>query len=316
MIRLLRGMLPRAGAGAIYWLLGGGLAAALLFIPSFRQPDNIANVVVQSAALGVIAVGQTLVIVGGMIDLSVGQLLGLTVVLVCAMMDGRPEMTLPGIGLAVLLGAGSGLANGILVTRLRVHPLILTFGTLSVLQGIIFSYTDRSVGRASPGLGWIASGSLAGVPVAALVIAATGAAGWLLLERTRFGLHLCAVGGNEESARRSGLAVERVKVLAFVASGVSAGLAGLIVAGRIGTGYPNAGLGYELDAIAAAVLGGTSLAGGRGSIAGTLAAVLLLGIVANAMNLLEVFSFVQTLIKGLIVIGAILLTRQETGNAR
>jgi ribose transport system permease protein len=298
-------------SGGIYWLLAGGLVAALAGIPSFRSPDNLANVIMQSAALGVIAVGQTLVIVGGMIDLSVGQLLGLTVVLVCAVMDGRPEMTLPAILLAVGLGAGCGLANGLLVTRLRVHPLILTFGTLSVLQGAIFSYTDRSVGRASAQLGWLASGEVLGIPVAALVLLTAGLTGFFLLERTRFGRHLCAVGGNEESARRSGLDVPTVKVMAFVGSGISAGLAGLIVAGRLGTGYPNAGQGFELDAIAAVVLGGTSLAGGRGSMAGTIAAVILLGIVANAMNLLEVFSFLQMLIKGLIVIAAIMLTPQR-----
>jgi ribose/xylose/arabinose/galactoside ABC-type transport system permease subunit len=298
-------------SGGIYWLLAGGLVAALAGIPSFRSPDNLANVIMQSAALGVIAVGQTLVIVGGMIDLSVGQLLGLTVVLVCAVMDGRPEMTLPAILLAVGLGAGCGLANGLLVTRLRVHPLILTFGTLSVLQGAIFSYTDRSVGRASAQLGWLASGEVLGIPVAALVLLTAGLTGFFLLERTRFGRHLCAVGGNEESARRSGLDVPTVKVMAFVGSGISAGLAGLIVAGRLGTGYPNAGQGFELDAIAAVVLGGTSLAGGRGSMAGTIAAVILLGIVSNAMNLLEVFSFLQMLIKGLIVIAAIMLTPQR-----
>ena len=182
---------------------------------------------------------------------------------------------------------------------------------LSVLQGAIFAYTDRSIGRASSEIAWLADGTVLGVPVAALLLAGAAIVVHLLLSRTRFGYQVYAVGGHEENARRAGILVGRVKLFAFVASGLSAGLAGLLVAGRLGTGYPNAGVGFELDAIVAVVLGGTSLAGGRGNIVGTIAAVLVLSITSNVLNLLEISSFVQMLIKGLIVVAAILINQPK-----
>jgi ribose/xylose/arabinose/galactoside ABC-type transport system permease subunit len=178
-----------------------------------------------------------------------------------------------------------------------------------VLQGAIFLYTDRSTGLAAPEILWLAGGTLAGMPVSILVVAAAGIAGHWLLQQTRFGVHLRAVGSSEEAARRAGIDASRVKLLVFLLSGASAALAGLIVAGRLGTGYPNAGTGFELDAIVAVVLGGTSLAGGRGTIPGTLAAVLVLGIASNVLNLMEVSAFVQMAVKGLIVVAAVLVNQ-------
>src|SRR5580765_2754123 len=251
--------------------------AALLFVPGFASPTNLANVVTQSAALGLVAIGQTFVIAGGLIDLSVGQLLGLAVVLSCAFTEGRSELLLPVLAAMVALGAAVGVVHGTLVNRFRIEPLILTFGTLSILQGAIFTYTDQSVGRAPADLVWLANGRLLGLPVAGLVLLVFAAVAHLLLRRTRFGLRLLATGGDADSARRAGVDVGRVRLFAFMLSGVGATLAGLLVAGRLGTGYPNAGQGFELDAIVAAVLGGASLAGGRGTVAGTVAAVILLG---------------------------------------
>jgi len=309
----LQSLAHRAG---IYGLLAVVLAAALLFVPGFASPTNLANVVTQSAALGLVAIGQTFVIAGGLIDLSVGQLLGLSVVLSCAITDGRSELLLPVLMAMVALGAAVGVAHGALVNRFRIEPLILTFGTLSILQGAIFAYTDQSVGRAPVELVWLANGRLLGLPVAGLVLLGFAAFAHLLLRHTRFGLRLLATGGDAESARRAGVDVARVRLLAFVLSGVGATLAGLLVAGRLGTGYPNAGQGFELDAIVAAVLGGTSLAGGRGTIAGTVAAVILLGVISNVLNLLEVSAFVQTFAKGLIVVGAVLAAQRPVGALR
>ena len=304
------------GGHAIHVLLLLLLAGAAAAIPAFRSVDNLANVLTQAAALGLVAIGQTFVIVGGLIDLSVGQLLGLAVVLTCAWMDGRPDRTLSALLLAVALGAGVGTINGWLLNRLRIHPLILTFGTLSILQGVIFATTDRSVGAASPAVVWLANGRLGGVPVALIVLIVAAALAQRVLTRTRFGQHLRAVGGHSESARRAGVDVGRVRHLAFILSGLGAGLGAVVVAGRIGSGYPNAGQGFELDAIVAVVLGGTSLAGGRGSIAGTVSAVLLLALVSNVLNLLEVSSFVQTFAKGLIVVGAVLAAQRPAGVLR
>ena len=169
--------------------------------------------------------------------------------------------------------------------------------------------TDRSVGRAPEALRWIANERVLGFPVAGVLLVVFGVVAHALLRNTRFGLRLLATGDDGESARRAGVDVARVRWGAFVLSAIGATAGGLLVAGRLGTGYPNAGQGFELDAIVAAVLGGTSLAGGRASIVGTIGAVLLLGVIANVLNLLEVSAFVQTLAKGLIVVGAILLTR-------
>jgi ribose/xylose/arabinose/galactoside ABC-type transport system permease subunit len=303
----------RAG---IYGLLAGVLVAALAFVPGFAAATNLSNVVTQSAALGLVAIGQTFVIAGGLIDLSVGQLLGLSVVLTCALTEGRSDLLLPVLAAMVAMGIAVGVVHGALVNRFRIEPLILTFGTLSILQGLIFTYTDRSVGQAPSELVWLANGRLLGLPVAGAVLLAFAALAHLLLRRTRFGLRLLAIGGDADSARRAGVDVERIRLLAFVLSGVGATLAGLLIAGRLGTGYPNAGQGFELDAIVAAVLGGASLAGGRGTIAGTVAAVLLLGVISNILNLLEVSAFVQTFAKGLIVVGAIVATRARSGPGR
>ena len=302
----------RARHAGIYGLLVVGVALSVLFVPGFATPTNLGNVITQSAALGFVAIGQTFVIAAGLIDLSVGQLLGLSVVLACALTDGRAELLLPVALAMIALGATVGLAHGWMVNRLRLEPLILTFGTLSILQGAIFTYTDRSVGRAPEALLWIANERVLGWPVAGLLLVAVGVLAHGLLRRTRFGLRLLATGDDAESARRAGVDIGRVRLGAFVLSGIGATAGGLLVAGRIGTGYPNAGQGFELDAIVAVVLGGTSLAGGRASIVGTIGAVLLLGLIGNVLNLLEVSAFVQTLAKGIIVVAAILATRSAS----
>jgi ribose/xylose/arabinose/galactoside ABC-type transport system permease subunit len=308
---LAAGVRPLGRHGIFVLLLA--LLALGATVEEFRSAQNLANVVKQSAALGILALGQSFVVIGGMIDLSVGQLAGLVVVLTADLMQGQPAMTIPAVLLALALGAGVGLINGSLSNRLPVHPLILTFGMLSILQGAIFIYTDQSVGLVAPGFRWLAEGSVLGVPFAAVLLASAGLGAAFLLHRTRFGHHLLALGGSEENARRAGIDTARVKLVAFVLSGLGAGIAGILLAGRLGTGYPNAGAGFELDAIVAVVLGGTPLAGGRGTIAGTLAAVLVLGIASNLLNLLEVSAFVQMLIKGLIVILAILLNQPARG---
>lgn len=298
-----------AGRYGIYLLLAALAAFAAVASPEFATAGNLANLIKQSAALAILAIGQTFVIAAGLIDLSVGQLLGLVAVLVCDLTGGAQAMVAPAVLLALAIGGGVGLVNGLLYRWLRVHPLILTFGMLSVLQGAIFTYTDKSIGQAAPALLWIAGGSIAGIPFALFLVAAVGIGAHHLLKGTRFGLHLRAVGANAENARRAGVRVQQINLAAFVLSGLSAGVAGLIVAGRLGTGYPNAGTGYELDAIVAVVLGGTSFAGGRATIAGTLAAVLALALISNLLNLMEISAFVQMVIKGAIIVAAIIVNQ-------
>jgi ribose/xylose/arabinose/galactoside ABC-type transport system permease subunit len=304
------------GRQAIFGLVAALVVFAAVAVPAFRTADNLANVATQAAALGLVAIGQTFVIVGGWIDLSVGQLLGLIVVLTCAWVDGDSARTGPALLLAAGLGAALGAVQGALLRALRLHPLILTFGTLSILQGVIFATTDRSIGAASPEIGWLANGRVGGVPVALLVLVAAAIGGHALLTRTRFGQHLRAAGGHAENARRAGVSLTRVAIAAFALSGLGAGLGAVLVAGRIGSGYPNAGQGFELDAIVAVALGGTSLGGGRGTIAGTLAAVFLLALASNVLNLLEVSAFVQIFAKGVIVVVAVLVGQRSAGERR
>lgn len=293
----------------IWILLAVAVAFASVAIPAFRDPVNLANILRQSSVLGILAIGQTFVIAAGMIDLSVGMIAGLVVVLSCWMLNGEAALTLPVAAVMLLLGAGIGFVNGSLVNRLKLHPLILTFGMLSILQGVIFTFTDRSVGRASAPLKTLANGDIWGIPLSGLVLLAVLFAAHIVFSRTSFGYHLLAVGGNPESGRRAGIDVGAVRLACFMISGLSAGLAGLLLAGRLGTGYPLAGSGLELDAIVAVVLGGTALSGGRGSVVRSIGGVIVLSIVSNALNLLEVSAFVQMFIKGVIVVIAILVNQ-------
>ena len=225
----------------IYWLLLLTVSVSAVYLPDFRSYENLTNILNQSAALAVLSVGQSFVILCGLIDLSVGQLLGLVVVFACALMGSHAGGTTVALAASLGLGAAVGAANGLLNNLLRIHPLILTFGTMGILQGVIFVFTDRSIGTASPAVVWLANGQLGGLPVPALILATITAGAYLILHRTRFGRHIYAVGGNEENARRVGVNTQRVKFFAFVMSGLSAGIAGILVAGRLGTGYPERG---------------------------------------------------------------------------
>ncbi len=296
-------------------LLATTVVVAALAIPNFRDPANLANVVRQAGVLGVLAIGQTFVLTAGMIDLSIGMIAGLVVVLSSVMLNGDAVLTLPVAALMVAMGAGIGLVNGGLLNVLRINPLILTFGMLSVLQGTILAFTDKSVGRTSEPLARLANGDIAGIPWAAVLLVALAALAHLLYARTRFGYHLVAAGGNPESARRAGIDIARIRLIVFVISGATAALAGLLLAGRLGTGYPLAGAGLELDALVAVVLGGTLLSGGRGSIWRSLAGVLMLAVISNVLNLMGVSAFVQMFVKGLIVIAAILLNQPRRSAA-
>jgi ribose/xylose/arabinose/galactoside ABC-type transport system permease subunit len=295
--------------GKIHFALLLLILVGLVAVPPFRTMGNLLNILDQSAALSILALGQAFVIAGGLIDLSVGQLVGLVTVIACALMGTHPDWAWP-IVLAVIAFAGLvGLVNGELINRLKISPLILTFGMLSVLQGAIFLITDRSIGQVVPSVAFIANGKVAGLPVSLLVVGLLAVAAYVLLQRSIFGWHLLSLGHNAEAARRAGIGIPRLVRLVYGLSGLSAGIAGIIVAGRLGTGYPNAGDGMELDAIVAVVLGGTPLKGGRANVLGILSAALLLGVVNNLLNLLLVPTFTQILIKGLIVIAAILADR-------
>ena len=309
-------MRPRAtaalvfqGLPRIYWALWVLVLVGLAVTPQFRSLPNLANILEQSAVLAILALGQAFVIAGGMIDLSVGQLVGLTTVVACMMFEAFPSLSPLIILGCLLLAALVGLINGELINRLRMPPLILTFGMLSVLQGCIFMLTDRSVGQVSAAIAFLSNGRVLSIPVSLVLVALVSLAAWYALQRSIFGWHLLAMGNSASSARKAGLNLFSLTRIAFLVSGLCAGIAGLLVAGRLGTGFPNAGNGLELDAIVAVVLGGTPLKGGRVSVVGILGAVLFLGVLNNLLNLMQVPAFTQILVKGVIVIVAILADR-------
>jgi len=273
-------------------VLGGVLAAAR---PEFLSAANLLNLLRQCSINGLLAVGATFVLLTGGVDLSLGSVVALAGVLAA----------LAGPGWAIFAGLAAGgacgLLNGWLVSAARIAPFIVTLGMMTAARGLaLVASGGRPVSRVAPELQWLGSG---GAPIALLL--AVSALAYVLLAHTKSGRYLYAVGGNEAAARASGLAVGRVKRLAYTLCGALAGLAGLVLAGRITTGQPNAGAGYELDAIAAVVMGGTSLQGGSGGIAGTLAGVLLLAVLNNGMDLLNVSAYYQQIAKGVIIVGAI-----------
>lgn len=288
------------------WILLALLAAyGLLAVPAFGTANNLSTVLGQGAVLGVVALGQTFVILAGGIDLSVGMLMGLVTVIGNGTMNGDPSLIAPVVLLAIAMGLAVGLANGLLVLVTRVQPLIVTLGTLSILQGVIFVYTDRTVGSAPAAFRTLAYGYVGPIPLPFLILVGLTLLSWGVLRQTPLGRYLYAVGSDERNARRAGVPIDRVKLAAYAISGLSAGLAGLVLAARLGSGYPFAGSGFELKAIVAVVLGGTALVGGRGGVIGTLGGVFLLAISANILNLLGISPFVQQVVDGAIIIVAV-----------
>lgn len=299
----------------IWVLLALGFILAAITLPEFRDPANLANVLRQASVLAILAIGQTFVVAAGMVDLSVGMIAGLVVVLSSWMLNGDATLTVPVVLAVLALGIGIGAVNGALVNWLRLNSLIATFGMLFVLQGMIFAFTDRSVGLASAPLRTIANGDIWGVPISALVVLALMAVAGFVFARSRFGYHLLATGGDAASARRSGIRIARVRLTCFMISGGCAALAGLVLAGRLGTGYPLAGAGLELDSIVAVVLGGTALAGGRGSVVRSVGGAVALSLLSNVLNLMEVSAYVQMFLKGVVVVLAIVANQPREGRA-
>lgn len=281
------------------------LVVGVVAVPNFATAANADAILRQGAVLGMVAIGQTFVVLTGGIDLSVGMLMGLVTVLANGIMAGDPGLILPVVGVAIACGFLTGLANGLGITVARVDPLIVTLAMLSVLQGAIFLYTDRTVGTAPPEFREVAYGSVGPVPVPAILVAVAAIAAWTLLDRTPFGRYVYAVGSDALNARRAGIPVDRIRVAAYVVCSLLAAAAGLLLAARLGSGFTGAGAGFELSSIVAVVVGGTALSGGRGGVPGTLAAVLLLTMLATMLNLLGISPFAQRVINGVVIVVAV-----------
>ncbi len=302
-------------ASRLHKQAGVVLALVLLVLAATYASDrfltvpNLLNVLRQVAIVGILAVGQTFAILTAGIDLSVGAVLGLSVVLFARLLEHHGLIV--AIPLGLLSGAAAGLVNGVGIAYGGIPPFIMTLGMLSFARGLAFIYTG---GTPIPILNEdfydIGNGYVLGLPIPALMLIAALAACGILLQLTPFGRCVYAIGSNEAAARLSGVAVRRYKVLVYAICGLLAALAGLVYASQLSVGTPIAGQGYELDAIAAVVVGGTSLFGGAGSVFGTFVGTLIIGVLANMLNLTGVDPFVQQLFKGaLIVIAVFVMSR-------
>ncbi|CAJ4404724.1 carbohydrate ABC transporter permease [Burkholderia pseudomallei] len=278
---------------------------------SFLSAANLENVLRQVSINAIIGVGMTCVILTGGIDLSVGSVMALSGTLAAGLLvagaNGAAALA-AGIGVGVALGA----ANGLFVAFAGMPPIIVTLATMGIARGLALIYTG---GYPIDGLpDWVrffGSSKVLGVQMPVLTMLAVYALAWLMLERMPFGRYVYAIGGNEHATRLSGVRVSRVKLAVYTFAGLTSALAALVLTGRLMSGQPNAGGGFELDAIAAVVMGGTSIAGGRGSIVGTLVGALLLGVLNNGLNMIGVNPYVQNVIKGAIILLAIYIGRER-----
>ncbi len=278
--------------------------ALCLSSPYFLTARNLFNVARQISVVGIVALGEAMVIIAGCMDLSVGSAIGLAAVL-GALATAATGWPLLGVLAAVGTGALAGLVNGLLVTRVRINPFITTLGTLSVMRGAALLITS---GNPIAFTGWatfLGGGRIGQVPVQFLLLLALLAIVWVFAVRTRWGRDAYAVGDNARAARLAGLNVAGTRTMVFVLSGLLAGIGGLLLAGMLASANPNLGLGYELDVIAAVILGGVALTGGRGSIGGVVVGAALMGLLRNAFVLLSVSGYWQTITIGLVVIVAV-----------
>jgi ribose transport system permease protein len=301
-------------------------ALALMFIVlsaasnRFLTRDNGLNVLLQISINLCLSIGMTLIILSGGIDLSVGSVLALSGAIGAGLLKNGLALSAFGVSLqftvfgAILSGLAVGTLlgwfNGLVITRLRLAPFVVTLGTLSIARGLTQLWTKGfPITGLGPRFGFIGTGRLLGVPMPVWISGALVLFFVVITRRTIFGRHIYAVGGSERASALSGINTQSVKLGVYALGGLLAGVAGLLLTARLDSATPNAGIGYELDSIAAVVIGGTSLNGGRGSVLGTVLGCLIIGILNNGLVLLEVSPFWQQVIKGFVILGAVALDR-------
>jgi ribose/xylose/arabinose/galactoside ABC-type transport system permease subunit len=279
-----------------------------LITPQFLTVSNWTIIVTQVSINALLAFGVTFVIITGGIDLSLGSIVAVAGVTSAMLAHPDTYPVLIPISMGLLAGLLMGAFNGFIITKSKIAPFIVTLGTMTIGRGLALILSDgRPVSNLSDSFNYLGSGTVLGIPVLILIFILVFAVCSIILNKTILGRYIYAVGGNEQAARASGINIDRVKLAVYSISGLLAGLAGILLASRITTGQPNAGAGFELDAIAAVVIGGTSTTGGRGSMTGTLIGVLLIGVINNGLDLLNVTSYYQQVVMGIIIIGAVVL---------
>lgn len=299
---------------------------------AFLQPRNLLNIVRQISVMGLIAIGVTMVIITTGIDLSSGSVLALAAVVAASLAQSTDwaSAKYPGLDVPVIvpilaalaIGAVCGSINGWLIARFKIPAFIATLGMMTIARGFALIYSDRPVSGLTDTYNFIGQGELLkilpipdqpplGIPIPIIILAVVAVGAHIMLNSTRFGRHIYAIGGNEQAARISGLNVGRIKIGVYMIAGLLSGLAGLVLSSRIGSGQPGLGVGYELDAIAAAVIGGTSLSGGIGTIWGTIVGALIIGVLNNGLDLLNVSAYWQTIVKGSIIVIAVIIDERK-----
>ena len=306
------GILTRVGS-QLAALLGLIVICVVLTIltPHFLTLSNFFNISRQAAVITIIAIGETFVILTAGIDLSVGSLVTLTSCAMVLVMTTTGSIVL-GVVVGLVVGLGVGLINGLLVAKAGLPPFIATLGMLGIAQGVALVITaGRSMFGLPAAFKWIGQGNLFGVPAPLVLILILFVVFHIILTYNRLGRYILSVGGNEEATRLSGINVDGIKISAYVISGFMAAIGGIVLSARINSAHPAAGQGYELDAIAATVIGGTSLMGGEGTIVGTLIGSFMMAVIRNGLNLLNVSSFWQQIVIGIVIIGAVWMDRMR-----
>jgi ribose transport system permease protein len=285
------------------------LMVAALSSDTFLTPNNITNLLRQSVINGLISLGMLVVILSGGIDLSVGAVVALSAILVGVLMESVP---LPVAVMFALVAAGLvGLVNGAVIARFKIQPFIMTLGTLSAVRGLVFVISETPVVYTDPGFLGLGSAMLGPIPLITVITIGAYLLMSFFLNRTVPGRAIVGIGGNKEAVRLAGINVSLNITLAYVISACLAGVAGVVLAARVGIAQPSVGVGWELDAIAACVIGGAILGGGGGSVRGTFAGVVILALISNLLNMFNVQSYYQQVFKGVLIVLAVLARRKE-----
>ncbi|CAN5746046.1 ribose ABC transporter permease [soil metagenome] len=306
-IATLRSEIGGSSTAQIYMILVLVLIVTWGLILATGGNLNITNTLVRSVALGIVAVGQTFVILGGSLDLSVAYQVSVTAVVASVLMDGDPNNIWFAVPAVLAIGAAIGAINGLVITAFHINAFIATLGTSLILRGALNATFDNYAGEVPNEFRALGYDRLLGIPYSVILLLAIVALGWFILRYSRFGHHLYAVGESEETARLSGVRSGHVIVLAHVLCSLTATLTGLFIISRLSAGAPWVGPdgNYDLESIAAVVLGGTALAGGRGGVLGTFAGVLILALLDNAFNQLQINTFLKDVVRGAIIIAAV-----------
>lgn len=284
--------------------------AISILTPRFLSVSNITNVLTQVSVNAIISIGMTFVILTGGIDLSVGSTLAISGALAASIINSNGNVFLAVI-VAVVVGIVVGIINGMLISRGKIQAFIVTLASMTIFRGATYVFTNGNpISGLTGGFNSIGNAKVGVLPLPVIITVVIVAIAYYVLTQTRFGRYLYALGGNEDSARLSGINTDKIKTLVYVVSGIAAALSGVIITSRIGSASPNAGSGFELDAIAAVVIGGTSLAGGEGSVMGTIIGALIIGVLNNGLNLINVSPFYQLIIKGIVILVAVLLDKK------